>query len=189
MSAEEPRSTRDRILDVALELFSRQGYEGTSIRDIAERMSITKAAVYYHFPAKEELLTDLLTPATARVSRVLEEHEPVRDAAARRDLVTALIDVVAKVGPNVVVMLADPAVGNRIRALTGESGLPERIGRALVGAGGEPTPTDRIRAACAVACLPAGIAAWREDNPPPAVLDDETKDALVNIVLAIVARD
>lgn len=189
MSETEPRSTRDRILDVALELFSRHGYEGTSIRDIADRMSITKAAVYYHFPAKEELLADLLTPATARVSRVLEEHEPVRDAAGRRSLVTALVDVVAEVGPHVVTMLADPAVGNHIRALTGESGLQGRIGRALIGTDGKPTPTDRIRAACAVASLPAGIAAWREDNTPPAVLDDEAKDALVRIVLSILASD
>lgn len=188
MSATEPRGTRDRILEVALELFSRQGYEGTSIRDIAERMSITKAAVYYHFRAKEELLADLLTPATARVSCVLEEHGPVDDAAERRDLVTALIEVVAEVGPHVVVMLADPAVEKHIRALTGESGLPVRIGRALVGADGAPAATDRIRAACSVASLQAGIAAWREDNPPPAVLDEETKDALVNIVLAVIAR-
>lgn len=86
-------------------------------------------------------------------------------------------------------MLADPAVGNHIRALTGESGLPERIGRALVGCAGEPSTTDRIRAACAVASLPAGIAAWREDNPPPAILDDEAKDVLVSIVLAVIARD
>lgn len=189
VSAKEQRSTRDRILDVALELFSHQGYEGTSIRDIAERMSITKAAVYYHFPAKEELLADLLTPATARVSRVLEEHGPVRDAAGRRALVTALVDVVAEVGPHVVVMLADPAVGNHVRALTGESGLPGRIGRALAGTEGDLPPTDRIRAACAVASLPAGIAAWREDNPAPAVLDDETKETLVGVVLAIIGRD
>ncbi|MGH8828945.1 MAG: TetR family transcriptional regulator, partial [Jiangellaceae bacterium] len=40
-------NTRDRILHVALELFAQQGYSGTSIRDIAERMGMTKAAVYY----------------------------------------------------------------------------------------------------------------------------------------------
>ena len=48
MRSPEAGATRGRILDVALELFSRRGYEGTSIRDIAERMELTKAAVYYH---------------------------------------------------------------------------------------------------------------------------------------------
>ena len=94
MRADEAGTTRERILEVALELFGRQGYEGTSIRDIAERMGMTKAAVYYHFPSKEELLADVLTPATSRVARVLEEHGPVVDERDRRALVTALVDVV-----------------------------------------------------------------------------------------------
>jgi AcrR family transcriptional regulator len=44
--------TRERILDVAQELFTRQGYEKTSLRDIAERLEITKAALYYYFERK-----------------------------------------------------------------------------------------------------------------------------------------
>lgn len=189
MPTHQAVSTRDRILEVALELFAHQGYEGTSIRDIAERMTMTKAAVYYHFPSKEDLLADVLSPAMARVSQVLEEHEPVRDDAGRRDFVTALIDVVAEVGPQVVVMLTDPAVGHHIRSLTGGSGLPQRVGRALVGAraaGPAQAAADRMRAACAVACLPAGVAAWRAEHPRETRLDDATKGVLVDVVLAIV---
>lgn len=55
----EARSTRDRILDVALDLFVDQGYEGTSLREIAERMGFTKAALYYHFASKEDILLEL----------------------------------------------------------------------------------------------------------------------------------
>jgi AcrR family transcriptional regulator len=51
--------TRERILDVALELFNEQGYEGTSLREIAERLGVTKAALYYHFKSKEEILLAL----------------------------------------------------------------------------------------------------------------------------------
>ena len=192
MRAQQAGSTRDRILDVALDLFSRQGYAGTSIRDIAEQLSMTKAAVYYHFPSKEELLGDVLSPAMARVSAVLEEHEPVRDADERRAFVTALVDVIAQVGPRVVMMLNDPAVGSHIRALTGGSGLPQRVGRALTGTeatDAERAASDRIRAACAVAILPAGIAAWRRDNPRPSHLDDATKDVLVEVVLAVIGRE
>lgn len=51
--------TRERILDVALELFNEQGYDKTSLREIAERLGVTKAALYYHFERKEDLLLEL----------------------------------------------------------------------------------------------------------------------------------
>jgi AcrR family transcriptional regulator len=52
-------STRDRILDVALDLFVEQGYDSTSLRQIAEQLGVTKAALYYHFEAKEDILMAL----------------------------------------------------------------------------------------------------------------------------------
>jgi AcrR family transcriptional regulator len=52
-------STRERILDVALELFTAQGFDGTSMREIAERLGISKPAIYYHFASKEEILMAL----------------------------------------------------------------------------------------------------------------------------------
>jgi AcrR family transcriptional regulator len=51
--------TRERILDVALELFNEQGYDKTSLREIAQRLGVTKAALYYHFERKEEILLEL----------------------------------------------------------------------------------------------------------------------------------
>ena len=48
-----PRTdTRSRVQEVALELFAEQGYEKTSLREIAERLGVTKAALYYHFKSK-----------------------------------------------------------------------------------------------------------------------------------------
>jgi AcrR family transcriptional regulator len=52
-------STRERILDVALDLFSDKGYDATSLREIAERLGVTKAALYYHFASKEDILMAL----------------------------------------------------------------------------------------------------------------------------------
>jgi AcrR family transcriptional regulator len=52
-------STRERILDIALELFAAQGYERTSLRQIAERLGYSKAAIYYHFASKEDILMAL----------------------------------------------------------------------------------------------------------------------------------
>ena len=44
-----------QLLEIACRLFATRGYEGTSLRDIAEEAQITKAALYYHFPNKEAL--------------------------------------------------------------------------------------------------------------------------------------
>jgi AcrR family transcriptional regulator len=52
-------STREKILDVALELFTDQGFDGTSMREIAERLHITKPSIYYHYAAKEDILLAL----------------------------------------------------------------------------------------------------------------------------------
>jgi AcrR family transcriptional regulator len=52
-------STRERILDIALALFNEHGYDKTSLREIAERLGTTKAALYYHFERKEDILLAL----------------------------------------------------------------------------------------------------------------------------------
>lgn len=44
-----------QIIQIACRLFAHRGYEGTSLRDIAEEAKITKAALYYHFPNKDAL--------------------------------------------------------------------------------------------------------------------------------------
>ncbi len=51
--------TRERILDVALDLFVEKGYDKTSLREIADRMGFTKAALYYHFASKSDMLMAL----------------------------------------------------------------------------------------------------------------------------------
>ena len=60
-AAPSPHSTdtKQRILDVALDLFTEQGYDGTSLRQIAEQLGVTKAALYYHFESKEDILMAL----------------------------------------------------------------------------------------------------------------------------------
>ncbi len=52
-------TTRDRILEVALDLFIRKGYAGTSMREIAAPLGISKAALYYHFPSKAHIMLEL----------------------------------------------------------------------------------------------------------------------------------
>jgi AcrR family transcriptional regulator len=55
----EPTPTRDRILDTALQLFTEKGFDATSLQAIADRLGFTKAAIYYHFRSKEDILMAL----------------------------------------------------------------------------------------------------------------------------------
>ena len=75
--------TRERILTVAQELFIEQGYDKTSLRDIAERLSITKAALYYYFRRKEDILVELHLRMQSLASDVLDELEAAPDGPAR----------------------------------------------------------------------------------------------------------
>ncbi|MFF3850156.1 TetR/AcrR family transcriptional regulator [Streptomyces sp. NPDC002328] len=65
-------NTRQRIQDVALELFAEQGYEKTSLREIAERLHVTKAALYYHFKTKEEIIVSIFTDLTKPIEDLIE---------------------------------------------------------------------------------------------------------------------
>src|ERR1700689_4807307 len=78
-------STRERILDVALELFSEQGYEQTSLREIADRLGVTKAALYYHFERKEDILLELHLRVHELGREALERLNGLEDGPERAD--------------------------------------------------------------------------------------------------------
>jgi AcrR family transcriptional regulator len=63
--------TRARIQHVALELFAEQGYERTSLREIAERLGVTKAALYYHFKSKEDIVRSFIEDHFARIDALI----------------------------------------------------------------------------------------------------------------------
>ncbi|MGX8262111.1 TetR/AcrR family transcriptional regulator [Streptomyces cellulosae] len=65
-------NTRQRIQEVALELFAEQGYEKTSLREIAERLDVTKAALYYHFKTKEEILVSIFADLSRPIEDLIE---------------------------------------------------------------------------------------------------------------------
>jgi AcrR family transcriptional regulator len=76
--------TRARILDAALEVFSEHGFEGSSLQQIADRLDLTKAALYYYFRSKDELLEALVEPAITGVDEILAACSDERDTPARR---------------------------------------------------------------------------------------------------------
>ncbi|MFE0702946.1 TetR/AcrR family transcriptional regulator [Streptomyces sp. NPDC058872] len=79
-------NTRQRIQDVALELFAEQGYEKTSLREIAERLDVTKAALYYHFKTKEDILIGIFEDLTRPMDELIEwAREQPRTLETKRE--------------------------------------------------------------------------------------------------------
>jgi AcrR family transcriptional regulator len=84
MTSDASLDTRARILDAALELFSEHGFDGTTLQQIADRLGVTKAALYYHFRSKDDLLQATVAPAIADLEEVLSAHKGLPDSPAQR---------------------------------------------------------------------------------------------------------
>ncbi len=62
-----------QIIQAATELFAQAGYVGTSLRDVAEKCGMTKAALYYHYPDKESLLKSVVETRMNRLNALMEQ--------------------------------------------------------------------------------------------------------------------
>ncbi|MEV4120099.1 TetR family transcriptional regulator [Micromonospora sp. NPDC049645] len=85
--------TRTRILRAALDLFAEHGYQRTSLRQIGERLRLTKAAILYHFPAKEHLLAALVEPLVADLEALLDSARTQPTELARWTVLEGWVDV------------------------------------------------------------------------------------------------
>ena len=79
-SSPESRPTADRILDAAEVCFARRGFDGTTLRDIAERVGIRIPSLYNHFDGKQSIYAAVLTrglaPILQMLARAVEDDEP-----------------------------------------------------------------------------------------------------------------
>jgi AcrR family transcriptional regulator len=69
--AERRGDTRERIQQVALELFAERGYDQTSLREVAARLGITRPALYYHFKTKDDILVSVVDDLNASIGELL----------------------------------------------------------------------------------------------------------------------
>ncbi len=76
--ARPPSETRQRIQNVARELFTQKGVQRTSLQDIADRLGMTKPALYYHFDSREELVRSILQPLIDEGEAFVAAHEKRR---------------------------------------------------------------------------------------------------------------
>lgn len=90
---ESTGGTRERIKAVALELFTEQGYEKTSLREIAERLNVTKAALYYHFKSKDDIVASFVEDRLEQMDALTAwaDSQPAT-LATRRALISRYAD-------------------------------------------------------------------------------------------------
>lgn len=80
-----PGYSRDDVLRRAIDLFIRQGYDATSISDLAHDLGVSKSAVFHHFDGKESILAAALDEALDRLEQVVsEERDPAEGDAYQR---------------------------------------------------------------------------------------------------------
>jgi AcrR family transcriptional regulator len=79
----EKSETRDKILDAARELFATEGYEGVSMRQVAEKIEYSPTAIYVHFADKNELFRELCHQDYARLAEVFQSSVMSTDPVER----------------------------------------------------------------------------------------------------------
>jgi AcrR family transcriptional regulator len=171
--------TRQEILATALDLFLAQGYEATSLREIAERLEITKAALYYHFPAKEQIAVELSREffnsmgdlvAKARAAR----HEP--DTEKRRiALLSDYLEILLSNQKVVNLLSRNPATQNHPDIGLRGRNLLEAFTAEV--AGPDARSEDKLRVACAIGVIHAVVMA-------PLVDVDKAKRIILGAALA-----
>jgi AcrR family transcriptional regulator len=123
--------TRENIQAVALRLFSEQGYESTSMRQIAEELGFTKAALYYHFKSKEDIVRALMETMRGEITDLVDwarTQEP--GSELRRTVIARWTEIVHAQGLRMFRFLGSNY--RLVRELKSEEGQREGMASAVV---------------------------------------------------------
>jgi AcrR family transcriptional regulator len=148
--------TRTRILKTALDLFHEQGYQRTSMRELAEHLGITKAAVFYHFPSKAHLLAALSEPLTEDVEEAIKNvlyeatAQPGPDRV-RWAMIEGILDVYLRHRRLLRVLVQDLTLMAHDHALQRLVGLLRRVHEIV--AGPDPDLREGTRSVQAIAMI------------------------------------
>jgi AcrR family transcriptional regulator len=175
--------TRAEILKTAMALFTTQGYDATSLRQIADRLGFTKAALYYHFPAKEHLVLELTRPWLDAVSNLiaLDDREQAEDESARRRrLIEDYVDVV--LAHHAVLRFLTQDAAAQKHPDVGKRGLTLVLAFQDALLGPEADDADRIRVGCALGAIHSTV-----------IMDESTlgvaRPIVVNVALTVLGLE
>jgi AcrR family transcriptional regulator len=104
-----PGYNQETVLRRAIDLFNRQGYDGTSMGDIAKELGLSKSAIYHHVPSKEHLLSAALNEAldglTAAVDSAASAAPGTSASARLRTVVQQSVEILVQHLPAVTLLL------------------------------------------------------------------------------------
>ncbi|KHO20142.1 TetR/AcrR family transcriptional regulator [Mycolicibacterium setense] len=153
-------ATRARLLEAAVRLITHHGFAGTSLQMIADELGFTKAAIYYHFRTREQLLSAVVEPFLTRMREVIEDAELQRTAAARADqMVCGYAELAVRNRALVSALANDPSVNEALRNRPEWDGVINRQMALLADV--DPGPAGTVKAAMVFAGIAgaAGVAA------------------------------
>ncbi|WP_446211243.1 TetR/AcrR family transcriptional regulator [Micromonospora sp. IBSANI012] len=181
---ESTGGTRERIQAVALELFTEQGYERTSLREIAERLNVTKAALYYHFKSKDEIVNSLVEDRVRRIDELIawaRSQPPTR--ATRRALLNKYADMMfASEQPSVMRFFEQNQTV--LKSLSAGMQMRERmLGLADQLCQGDKSPAAQLRAALTLFAVHSSWFAVRT----PHITDQERKRIALEVADELLA--
>lgn len=172
---------RVRLVESALELFEAQGYDGTSVIEIAERAGLTKTTFFRHFPDKREVL---FAGQELHCQLLAEAIRDAPAAATPLEAVGAALDALAAFTPRErhtfcvrLHAVIDAHSTLRERAALKREGYSEAITEALR-ARSVPEATAAVAADLAVLAYFTAYDRWTEATPPPAPMPDLARRAL-----------
>ncbi|HEX6681226.1 MAG TPA: helix-turn-helix domain-containing protein [Candidatus Limnocylindrales bacterium] len=164
--------TRDEILSAAARQFASVGFKGASLQDIAAEVGCSKAALLYHFPSKDAILTALVAPAAADLAGLGERLRALDAAAARDAAIEGFADLVLHYRRQIALIFDEllklehpafddlrPHIHELVDACSGRSG----------------DPRDRLMAEVTL----AGISAVVLRGPDP--MEDAIRESIVDV--------
>ncbi|MGH8876127.1 MAG: TetR/AcrR family transcriptional regulator [Stackebrandtia sp.] len=165
----EPRNTRERIQQVAMELFSQQGYDRTSLREIAEHLNVTKAALYYHFKTKEDIAASYFDDFNADVDKLYEwaAAQP-SGIETRREILRRYSDVMNTNGQTLRFIHHNQPALREIGKGKNFKDRMNQLSRLLVSP--DATPLQRLRGVDAIMTMHVAWFVELEGDPDPAEL-------------------
>jgi AcrR family transcriptional regulator len=145
-STEAGGPTRQRLIDVAIELFKQHSVAGTSLQMISEELGLTKSAIYHHFRTRDELLSAVMEPLIVEVAALVDAAQSHRGPRARADrMLVGYATLAASHRELLSVFTGDPGVVALLRTRAEWSALVERQMALLAGV--EPGLGGQVKAA------------------------------------------
>ncbi|MEV7993639.1 TetR/AcrR family transcriptional regulator [Streptomyces sp. NPDC086077] len=176
--------TRQRIQDVALDLFAEQGYEKTSLREIAERLDVTKAALYYHFKTKEEILVGIFDDVMQPIDELIEwgRHQP-HTLETKQQIVRRYSEYLTAAGPLFRFMHENQATVRELRI--GDLFKERMKGLRHIIIDRDATLADQVRCVSAIFTLHAGMVfVMQELEGDP----EEKREAILEVAVDMVTQ-